>query len=190
MKQYDAYKGMEYRMDIVELPQSLKMAGVRMRDFPNFGNIDRYHSQYKLFMRGQEICAPYTEVGYSGTFGEGDETFDYIFGCQVKSFENLPEGLTAVDLGIERFAQITFRAETVEALVGGSDGPGNAMQIAGDYIKNVWLPNNLDKVVLADPDMIVFQIENSGLKLYCGMIEIYKTDIQVEPEMCFYIPLQ
>ena len=41
-KQYQVYKDIEFRMDMVELPDTLKIAGITSENNPNFQNIDKY----------------------------------------------------------------------------------------------------------------------------------------------------
>ena len=184
---YQAYNGIQYRMDVVELPQTLKFAGVKNSDFPNFANIGKYHDNFKAQMK--ERNTPYIEIGVCGNMlNKGD----YIFGCVVDSLDNLPDGLVGFDTGLTKFAVITFRSPNAGELVGAADGPGNGMRDASEYIKTVWMPENKDSTIGYQPgDLMTFDIEANG-KTYrlFGMIEIYKNEIAKIPEMCFYIPLK
>lgn len=185
-KQYQVYKNIEYRMDTVELPDTLKFAGVTSENNPNFQNIAKYHDEFKAIMMDRH--APYTEIGVSGNMTGPNG--DYIFGCQVDSLDDLPDGLTGFDTGLNKFASITFRAKTAYDLVGGDDGPGDGMGTATEYIKEVWLPRNMDKVYKANLDYMYFEIKKED-KDYCiFLIEVYKVELVDEPEMCFYIPLK
>jgi hypothetical protein len=115
---------------------------------------------------------------------------DYIFGCQVDSLDDLPKGLFGFDTGIKKFASITFRAHTAYELVGGNEGPGDGMKIASEYIKEVWLPINKERVYPVNLDYMYFDIKTEE-KNYClFMIEVYKVELEDEPEMCFYMPLK
>lgn len=184
---YEEYKTIEFRMDNIELSESLKFAGVPYSLYPDFANIGRFHDVYKQKMINQ--YAPYTEVGYSGTYKD-DSQWEYIFGCQIRSADDIPEGLICFDTGVKRFAVITFRAKSVYDLVGGEEGPGDAMVLAGEYIKEVWLPQHKEEVNVADPNQMCFEIKSGEKTHYCGMIEIYKVELDDDPEMCFYIPLK
>ncbi|WNS41957.1 hypothetical protein [Paenibacillus sp. MMS20-IR301] len=183
---FQSYKNIEYRMDIIEYPESLKLAGVPISSYPNFANIDHYHAHYKAQM--MDRCAPYTEVGFSGG---NAEHYDYFFGCQVKSLDDLPEGLAGIDTGLTKFASITFRASSAEELVGGNEGAGNGMKSAQAYIKEIWLPGHRDEVApIADWDSTCFEIKISDRIHYMNMIEVYKVELNVDAEMCYYLPLR
>ena len=184
---YNVYEDIEYRIDIVELKESFRFAGVKLSEYPNFANIGRYGDVYKPLLQNHWY-KPYTEIGYNGTYGTGQ--YDYLFGCQLDRMDNLPEGLTAFDTGLKRFVCITFRAKSSYALVGGSDGPGDAMVTAEKYMKEVWLPAHRDEVQLASDDGLNVMFEQNGKTEYCGLIEVYKVDINQEHEMCFYFPLK
>lgn len=183
---FQVYQNIEFRMDIVEYPESLKFAGVPLSLYPHFANIEQFHSQYKTQML--ERYAPYTEVGFSGGT---PERYDYYFGCQVKSLEDLPEGLVGIDTGLTRFACITFRANSTEELVGGEEGPGNGMEMAHAYIKEVWLPTHQDEVApIVDWNSTCFEIKINEQFQFMNMIEIYKVELNVAAEMCYYLPLK
>ena len=185
-KQYQVYKDIEFHMDMVELPDTLKIAGITSENNPNFQNIDKYHNEFKAIMLDRH--APYTEIGISGNMT--NPKGDYIFGCQVDSLDNLPNGMFGFDTGLNKFACITFRANTAYDLVGGADGPGDGMKTAGEYIKEVWLPQNMERVYDVNLDYMYFDIKTDE-KTYClFMIEVYKVELSDEPEMCFYIPLK
>ena len=64
------------------------------------------------------------------------------------------------------------------------------MKTAGEYIKERWLPENMDKVNLANMDGTWFSFEKDGYNHACCMIEIYKVELSDDPEMCFYVPLK
>lgn len=184
-RKYETYKNIEYRMDTVQLPETLKFAGVTSADHPDFENIGIFHDQYKTLL--YDRYAPYTEIGF---LGETEQGLDYLFGCQVDSLENLPEGLIGFDTGLKHFAVITFRAATAYELVGGKDGPGDAMFTAGEYLQKIWLPANLDKVHEVDIDNIYFYIKQDDKNYHMKMLEVYKVSLEDEAEMCFYIPLK
>jgi hypothetical protein len=113
-----------------------------------------------------------------------------------------------LDTGLKRFACLTFRVQPGESsaynLVGGDDGPGDGMNMASEYLKREWIPKNKDiiynynadnhfEIKKEDKNYRIKNISTEGLEdRYCiwGWLEVYKTDIQNDPEMCFYIPLK
>ncbi|MCL2407643.1 MAG: hypothetical protein FWC95_06905, partial [Defluviitaleaceae bacterium] len=96
---------------------------------------------------------------------------------------------------------------TSEDLVGGEDGGGAGMNRAHDYLVTEWIPKNADKLLgyTAGQNGFGFNISKSeallktvnipagdietGYSIY-GSIEVYKTDIEAEPEMCYYLPIK
>ncbi len=201
--QMTVYKDILIKMETVELDESLKLAGVTSENLPNFKNITVFHEKFEPVMRGREN--PFVEIGISSNISNPGG--DYIFGCQVASIDDLPDGLVGIDTGIKKFAALTFRVKPGGDLVGGPDGPGDGMKMAGEYLENEWIPANVDKVYnyRADSGYIRFEIkkeekayrmthiasdwlENSYHIYY--FIEVYIKDIENEPEMCFYIPLK
>ena len=183
---YQTYKNIDYRMDLVELPESLKIAGVSSINHPNFENIGLFHDDFKAIMMDKHT--PYTEIGISGSMVSPEG--GYMFGCQVDSLDNLPDGLVGFDTGLKKFASITFRSNTAFELVGGADGPGDGMQTASNYIREVWMPENMDKVYFTIMEHLLFEIKEEDRTYWTGMIEVYKVELDDEPEMCFYIPLK
>lgn len=184
---YETYKNIELRMDYIELQDSLKFAGVPYSVYPNFANIDKYHDEYKSKM--MDRYAPYTEVG-AGYSCANTSGWDYIFGCQITNMDEIPEGLICFDTGVRRFAVITFRANSVQELVGGENGAGDAMVKATEYIKEVWLPKHMKEVNIVDLKGLVFEITFDDMKYHMNPIEIYKVELKDDPEMCYYIPLK
>lgn len=184
---YQTYRSIQFRIDMVELSESLKFAGLPMRQYPDFQNIGRFHDTYKAEL--MERYAPYTEVGFSGS-AAGE--YDYIFGCQLHSLEGLPEELVCVDTGLTRFACMTFRAANAEELVGGEDPGSVAMNQAMEYLRTVWLPGQREDSLftVADLGSLCFEITAKDQPYYMNPIEIYKVDIQDDPEMCFYVPMK
>ena len=89
-----------------------------------------------------------------------------------------------------RFAVITFKADSVEELVGDAGGVANAMQTMTQFIKESWLPEHLNGVNLVHQDKLVFEIKNDGKSYYMNLLEVYKEDINIKPEMSLYIPLK
>ena len=199
-KQMTVYKDILIKMEIIELPETLKFAGLTSEGLPNFQNIGVYHEKYKPLMIDKHT--PYTEIGIGFGNTKGGV---YIFGCQVDSIDDLPDGLVGIDTGLNKFACLTFRVQPGGDLVGGADGGGDGMNMAGEYLNNEWIPKNKDMLYNYNSEQNLFvvkkeekdyQIKNFGMEELessygiKGLLEVYKVDIQVDPEMCFYIPLK
>ncbi len=197
--QMEVYKDILIKMEIIELSATLKFAGLTGDDLPNFQNIGVYHEKYKPLMADRHT--PYTEIGISSNISRGSY---YAFGCQVDSIDGLPDGLIGLDTGIKRFACLTFRVQPGGDLVGGADGPGNGMNLASEYLINEWIPKNKDmvynyqadhcfEVKKAEKEYRLSNISTEGLEnsyFLMYWIEMYKVNVQSDPEMCFYIPLK
>lgn len=181
---YSVYKDIEYRIDIIELEEPLKFAGVTSKNNPDFQNIEKYHNEFSEDMKERHL--PYTEVAMFGTMTDDP---DYIFGCQVDSLEGLPDGLLGIDTGLKKFAAMTFRANDVYELVG-AENPGKAMNTATEYVKEVWIPEHMEQVIDVDLTHVVFHIKTEEKEYHAGMIEVYPVDINDDAQMCFYIPLK
>ena len=197
--QFEVYKDILVKMEIIELPETLKMAGVHSEGLPNFQNIGVYHEKYKPLMEDKHT--PYTEVGVSFC---NSERGLYIFGCQVDSIDGLPEGLCGLDTGMSKFACLTFRVQPGGDLVGGADGPGDGMNLANEYLLNEWVPKNKEKVYnnfhaamfrinQSEKPFRILNIPMEDVETYYNLsywIEVYKVNISDDPEMCYYIPLK
>ena len=198
-KQMTVYKDILIKMETVELSETLKFAGVTSVGLPNFQNIGAYHERHSAYMK--ETQSPYTEMGISF----GTSSWVYLFGCQVGSIDNLPDGMCGLDTGLTKFACLTFRVQPGGDLLGGGDGPGDGMNTASEYLTNEWLPKNADKVYnnfngrcfrvkKSEKVYRIFDIPHDETADYydlCYWIEVYKEmNIEEEPEMCFYIPLR
>ena len=204
--QFEAYKNILLKMEIIELPETLKIAGLTSKELPNFGNIEVYKEKYNAHVVNKH--SPYTEIGISSNLCNGGW---YTFGCQVDSIDVLPDGLIGFDTGLKRFASLTFRVQPGGDLVGGADGPGEGMNMATEYLENMWLPKNKDRVcnhqiveraghrghcfeiMKSEANYRITNLPTEGLEnSYClyYWIEVYKTRVQDDPEMCFYIPLK
>jgi len=202
---FETYKDILIKMEIIELPETFKLAGVTSEGLPNFQNIGAYHDKYKQLMKDRQD--PYTEVGLSSNV---DLNSWYTFGCQVDTIENLPEGLIGFDMGLTKFACLTFRMQpgsSREDLLGGEEGGGKGMQLAGEYLANEWIPKNLDKlkgyfigehgysfnIIKAETSYHTANLPSVRMEdsynIY-GCMEVYKTDAETELEMCFYLPLK
>lgn len=197
--QFEVYKDILIKMEIIELSESLKVAGLTSEGLPGFQNIEVYHENFKPLMADRHT--PYTEIGISSNIPRSGF---YTFGCQVDSIDGLPDGLIGLDTGLKRFASLTFRVQPGGNLVGG-DKPGDGMNMASEYLKNVWIPKNKDMIYNYQfgshcfeikKDEIDYRITNfpmAGLENSYSLsywIEVYKVNIQDDPEMCFYVPLR
>ena len=199
--QFEVYKDILVKMEIIELPETLKFAGVTNENLENFQNIGVYHENYKPLMSDKHTM-PYTEIGLSSNICKNSW---YAFGCQVDSIDGLPDGLVGLDTGLKKFACLMFRVQPGGDLVGGDDGPGDGMQKAGEYLENVWIPKNKDKlynhrlnnrhceVLKSEKEYRLTNISAEGLENSYWLsywIEVYKAKIDEDPEMCFYLPLK
>ena len=202
--QFETYKEILIKLEIVEQADTVKIAGVTSDGLPEFQNIGVFHEKYAPLLKGK--YNPHTEFGISSNIPS--EGF-YTYGCQVDTLNDIPEGMVGIDTGLKKFACLTFRVQSGGDLVGGNDGPGNGMQLASEYLQNVWLPKNKDNVYGIQNDSnypLGFYIEvkknetnyelknvRQGLESSYRLsywIEAYKVCIEETPEMCFYIPLK
>ena len=182
-KQMTPYKDILVKVERESYEETFKCVGLPYEE--GFANIGKYHDTYKDKMKNK--YEPYQEAGLAVSYKDG---WEYIHGCRVTSLDDIPEEMKGFDTGITDFAVITFRSENAEKLVGGEDGPGEGMQTADEYITNVWLPNHIDEVDFFNDSKNIFKMYNQVAEAGCYRIEVYKTDIQDEPEMCFYVPLK
>ena len=200
--QFEMYKDILIKMEIIELSDTLKLAGLTSEGLPNFQNIDIFHEKYKPLMADRHT--PYTEVGISSNICKNGW---YTFGCQVDSIDDLPNGLIGFDTGLRRFACLTFRVQPGGDLVGDDDGPGEGMNLANEYLTNEWIPKNKDimynyqfrdnhhvfEIKKAEKEYRLVNLPTEEVEdcyYLTYWIEVYKTNIQDDPEMCFYIPLK
>ena len=186
---YVKHKNTKIHVSYESYDETLKIAGVG--NMPEFGNIDAYHSKYKDM--DFDKFQPYSdaEIYFTWQDENGEYKSEYLFGCRVNSLKNLPEGLIGIDTGAKKFAVITFRSETFGQLVGDEHGPGEGMNDAADYYKNVWLPENKDKVeIMSKEHNSMFKMHNGVDWNYCSIIGIYRNTSEENPEMCHFIPLK
>ena len=203
--QFEVYKDILVKMDTIELPETLKFAGLTSKEPMNFKCIEDYHRNFMPLMSSK--CGPYMEIGMSSDIFRNEGW--YAFGCRVDSIDDLPDGLVGVDTGLTKFAVCKFRVQPGNDLVGGDDGPGMGMDMANDYLLNVWMPKNKDLVYNFDfkegnhthhfevkmsekpyrfTNIAAEGLENSYNIFY--WLEAYEVDVNEEPEMCFYVPLK
>jgi hypothetical protein len=113
--------------------------------------------------------------------------FDYIYGVLVKSLDHIPEGLTGIDLHNRKFAVMTIAAESTYKLYGDEE-PGEAMSIADEYMKTVWLPEHKDIAITNENGECRYIVHN-GNYYFTNCFEVYPDDIE-GIQMQFYIPLK
>lgn len=200
--QFEVYKNILIKVEIIELPETLKFAGLTCEGLQLFQNIGVYQKEYKPLMIDR--YTPYTEIGICSNISSSGF---YIFGCQVDSIDDLPDGLIGLDTGLKRFACLTFRVQPGGDLVGGS--PDNGMSIASEYLENEWIPKNKDtmynfqytnqkhppyrfEIKKEEKNYRLTNIPTEGLEKSYRLsgVEVYKVNIQDDPEMCYYIPLK
>ena len=176
-----AYKDILIKVERVNYPETLKIAGVPWQD--DFGNIGDYHKNY--LSRLPNKYEPYTdaEISFrSGSYGQ------WIFGGRVTSINNLPDGMIGIDTGYKTFDVLTFRATDLDTLLGDENEAGDAMKTAGDYIKNVWYPAHKNETDSNDGgEKYIMSVD--GVEWTCGGIGIYKNTSKENPEMCYFLPL-
>jgi len=176
---YRRYKSIQYHMSTVELPDGLKIACI------NQGlAFAAFHDEHKPKLLDRH--APYTEFAFASDYFGG---MGYLIGGQVDSLDTLPERLLAMDTGLRRFAVITFRSRSMKALVGGPEGPGKGMKDAGSYIEKHWMPKHKGEVIHM-PKPGICEVNHNGHVYQLGTIEMYNRDVELDPEMSIYIPLQ
>jgi len=196
---FEVYKGLLVKMETIQLSESLKIAGVTGEGMPCFQNIDLYHEKYS------HLVAASANVGLSSDI---DCNSWYTFGGMVDSIDDLPKDLVGIDTGLANFACLTFRMQPGSSshdLVGGHDGKGTGMQLAGEYLAKEWIPKNVSRLngYFANGNGYGFHIKSHDFRVtnllstkaensynIYGAIEIYKSNIEKVPEMCFYLPIK
>ena len=206
----EVYKNILVKMETIEMPETLKLAGLSSikHPKPRFKNIDVYHEKYKPMMVGKH-SVPYTEIAMVTNITDGVKG-DYIFGCQVDSIDDLPEDLVGIDTGLTKFACLTFRVPPGGDLLGDESKAGAGMQMASEYLYKVWMPKNKGLLYGYVPqhkgvwiekkdfdyrftnlshDAIVRLADGYGIGYF---MEVYKIDVNIDKEnqeMCYYIPM-
>jgi len=183
---FETFKDILVRMETIELPRTLKMIVLSNENYPDFGCIDAYNEKFKHLIKDRH--SPYTEIGLSSNYAPNSW---YAFGCQADTLDDVPEGMAGIDIGVSKFACLTFRMlpdSTSHDLVGGADGPGDGMKIAGEYLTTQWIPKNVDNLLGYYECEHSYGFNIGSKTIYCP-IEVYKVDIENELEMCFYLPL-
>lgn len=184
-EKFETYENIVFRIEIVELEDSLKMIGLSHKGYTiPFSNIKAYHERYSAQVSNK--TQPHTDIAMFTDLPDGTSK-NYIFGEQVDTLDEIPEGLIGIDTFTKKFAVIHFGAQTRYKLLGDQD-PGEAMVSAGRYINQVWLPRHRDIAITDDKGNCGWTNRNG--RLYeTGLIEVYPVNIEISNEMCFYIPL-
>jgi len=183
---FETFQDILIKVETIELPETLKILALSNENMEGFENIGKYQENFKHLVADR--YSPYTEVGLSSDFAPNSW---YAFGCQVQTLGNIPEGMVGIDIGANKFMCLTFKllpGSTAWDLVGGATGPGDGMQTAGEYLTTQWIPKN-EKNLLGYYTWEHGYGFNIGSNKIYSPIEVYKADIQKEPEMCFYLPL-
>lgn len=180
---YNVYKDMPYHINIIELPSTLKLVGVAKTHDWSFTNIEDYHKNYSNLVNDKSL--PYIEVGVTSDM-RNIGAADYIYGCLVNSLDNIPDGMYGFDTGFKKFAVMTFRANNAEELCA-SDKHG--LSIAFEYLSQHWIPKNKD-IIIDINNRFQFRKEYNRKICDTSIFEVYRCNIDVEPEMSLYIPLK
>ncbi|MCL2641119.1 MAG: sigma-70 family RNA polymerase sigma factor, partial [Phycisphaerales bacterium] len=114
---FTRHKLFEYRFDVVEFPESLKVAGVPKYHGGHDDFVGEYYRKFKPLMKNR--YEPYTEICvWSSLLGEQRanswESGDRIFGCLVMSLDDLPEGIVGADIRVKKFLVMTVRGDSWE----------------------------------------------------------------------------
>jgi DNA-binding transcriptional MerR regulator len=111
--------------NVVEFPENIKVAGVPC----HYGGlaegeyIDEYETKYESIMRNLEyVYEPYTYVDvWSSVLGIKREhawtSGDRIYGCLVKSLDNLPKGIVGAEIKIKKFLVLTARSDSWDDII-------------------------------------------------------------------------
>ena len=95
-------------------------------------------------------------------------------------------------------AHLITRAKTILALnrtdkkTIDEKGPGDAMQTAGEYINNIWLPEHKD-ITITDENGNYGKVIINGKIYHTGCFEVYAEEFHMNENnlgMCFFIPLK
>ena len=122
--EFARHENFEYRFDVVEFPETLKVAGVPRGGGNNFDYVEEYFRNFEPLMKNlKTVYEPYTVICvWSSLLGEKRanswESGDRIWGCLVKSLDNLPEGIVGADLGLKKFLVMTVRAGSWDDIEG------------------------------------------------------------------------
>jgi len=199
--QFETYKEILIKMEIIELPETLKFAGLSSAGLADLQNINVYCEKYRDLMADR--YKPYTEIGISSNFSKSiNNEWDCSFGCQVNSIDSVPDGLVGLDTGLRKFACLTFRVQPGADML--SNSPDSGMHMASEYLESVWVPKNKNllyncqnnrhfEIKKSEKEYRITNIPTEGLEnsyKLLSWIEVYKDPHSADVEMCYYIPLK
>jgi hypothetical protein len=178
---FTRFKSFEYRFDVIEYPEALKVAGVPKYHGNTQDFIGEYFVKFETHMKNINIVyKPYTIISvWSSLLGEKRENSwesgDRIWGCLVNSLNNLPEGIVGADTGLKKFLVMTVRGNSWEDC--------EAVSHPVDYFKELMPKEYIE--VLYPPIREVnwhFQINENSCMSY---IET-ENEINTNPEVIIY----
>ncbi len=178
---FETFENLRYRFDLVTMPDSLKFIG--LSTMGDFSQIEVFHQQYASLVRNK--AEPYTEVGLWQNLTTEDGRYDYVYGAAVKALDSIPVGLVGADTGFVRFAVMTVRCETVEALLDAA-----TFRKAHDSCLALLPPSYAEQVCPVPVDESKGFAALGEMKGGTSLIEIYPHDFCEKKEFCLYIPLQ
>jgi len=124
---------------IVVLNEPIKMIGVSVHTNEKsiFRDADRLGKQYNQIKKAGLIKnkrEPWEFVAVSKGFTD-DGSWDYLNGDVVTSFDSVPDGLTAFEIPVGRYARFHFQPRSVLVW-------GIGMGLLKKYIYTEWLPSS------------------------------------------------
>ena len=184
---FQMYKNILYQLEYLKFGDSFKFLALPGKDLKPFENIGMFKDKY--LPKLPNTTGKNIGVGmYTNLIGD---KFDYYFGQRVTSLGEIPDGLVGIDTHTECFCVMIFIANSMYELVGDEKGPGDAMQTAGEYIKNEWLPEH-KSIAVTDENGECGKVAVGGKLYHTGNFEVYSEEHTAggTPAMSFYIPLK
>jgi len=180
------YKNIVVKVSYLILEESFKFIGLGNKGMNPFDNIGVFTERYKKTVPNN--VHEYTAFGIYTNLPDGNN-WDYYFGVQVSTLSTIPDGLTGFDTQTKRFAVMSFGASSMFELVGDANGPGDAMKTAGEFIKDIWLPEHKDIAILNENGECG-KVLVDGKIYHTGCFEAYPNNFDDVIEMQFYVPLK
>ena len=184
--QFTTYKNITVKVEYMTIEESFKFIGLGNKGLNPFENIGIFKDKYKNIVANN--MHDYMEFGMWTNLPDGND-FDYFYGVQVNDLNIIPDGLTGFDTQTYRFAVMSVGANSVFELVGDEKGPGDAMETAGEYTKNIWMPEHKGLAIL-DENGDFGKVIVDGKIYHTGCFEAYPKKFEDAIEMQFYIPLK
>jgi len=192
--EFTRYESFEYRFDVVEFPENIKVAGV-----PNYYGgladgeyIGEYETKYESIMRNAEyVYEPYTYTDvWSSVLGIKREhswtSGNRIYGCLVKSLDNLPEGIVGAEIGVKKFLVMTVRGNSWE----------DFDKVANHPVDNFreLVPNEFKDAIYPPIQDVNWHFQIDGIDgnetFYMSYIESITPDCGAVKEKKFYAPMK